>query len=272
MRSRLLAIALAVSLVVGLGTSVFAQRQSGDEVFGWPLQEWQRAVEALTLQAESQLPKTLPMPKLVRKGPASSGAVALTFDDGYSVEACASIADTLRKYDAVGTFFINGQWLQQQPNRWRRILEGMEVANHTRSHRDLKEAPDSVVINQIRSNEYLHETLLGRPMLKVLRPPYGAYDQRVGQIAMGLGYDQVVLWNVDTGDWKPGAKRKRIIRAATGAAPGSIILMHCAHDATAKALPEIVRHYQRRGIEVAALSSVLRGAGDNEGTSERYGG
>jgi peptidoglycan/xylan/chitin deacetylase (PgdA/CDA1 family) len=270
MRSRLLVIALAASLVAGLGTSVLAQRRSTDEAFGWPLQEWQRGMEALTLETESQLSKTLPKPKVVRKGPASSGAVALTFDDGYSVEACASIADTLREHGAVGTFFINGQWLQQQPKRWRDILEGMEVANHTRSHRNLEEAPDSVVINQIRSNEYVHESLLGRPMLKVLRPPYGAYDRRVGQIAKELGYDQIVLWNVDTGDWKPGAKRKSIIRAATDRAPGSIILMHCAHEATARALPQIVRHYQRRGIEVAGLSKVLRGAKGSKATAERY--
>ncbi len=269
MRSRLLAIALAASLVAGLGSSVSAQRRS-DEAFGWPLQEWQRGIEALALEAETQLSKTLPKPKLVRKGPASSGAIALTFDDGYSVEACASIADTLREHGAVGTFFINGQWLQQQPDRWRRILEGMEVANHTRSHRNLEEAPDSVVINQIRSNEYLHESLLGRPMLKVLRPPYGAYDRRVGQIAKGLGYDQIVLWNVDTGDWKPGAKPKRIVEAATGRAQGSIILMHCAHDATARALPQIVRHYQRRGIEVAGLSKVLVGAKAGKASAERY--
>jgi peptidoglycan/xylan/chitin deacetylase (PgdA/CDA1 family) len=97
-------------------------------------------------------------------------------------------------------------------------------------------------------------------MLKVLRPPYGAYGQRIGRIAWQLGYEQVVMWNVDTGDWQATARAKRIIRRATDAPPGSIILMHCAHDATARALPAIIRHYQRRGIEVAGLSTVLKGA------------
>lgn len=92
----------------------------------------------------------------------------------------------------------------------------------------------------------------------------------MGRIAKALGYDQVVLWSVDAGDWKPGAKRKRVIRAATGRAPGSIILMHCAHDASARALPKIVRHYQRRGIEVAGLSQVLVGARTSKATAERY--
>jgi len=110
-------------------------------------------------------------------------------------------------------------------------------------------------------------------MLKALRPPFGAYGERVGRIAKQLGYEHVVMWNVDTGDWKPNARPHRIIRAATGAAPGSIVLMHCARDATAKALPRIVRHYQRRGIEVAGLSAVLKGAKGQRGKakSEPYG-
>jgi peptidoglycan/xylan/chitin deacetylase (PgdA/CDA1 family) len=251
---------LAVLLAVSMGGTVFAQGRSDDDVFGWPLDEWQRASEGLAAEAELPPNKTLPSPKMVRKGPRSSGAVALTFDDGYDAKACASIANTLRRYDAVGTFFINGQWIRREPNRWRRILEGMEVGNHTRSHPYLTAEPHPVVINQIRSNEWIHEQALGRPMLKVLRPPYGAYGERVGRIAKQLGYDHIVMWSVDTGDWKPNAKAKQVVRRAIDAPPGSIILMHCGPRATAKAMPRIVRHYQRRGIEVAGLSDVIKGA------------
>jgi peptidoglycan/xylan/chitin deacetylase (PgdA/CDA1 family) len=266
-------VALLLSLLLlGTGPGVFAQGQPSAEVFGWPLEEWQQQVEASMSDSEPPRSKMLPSAMVVRKGPASSGAVALTFDDGYDAKACASIAETLRRYGAVGTFFINGQWLTREPERWRRILEGMEVANHTRSHPRLTQAPHPVVINQIRTNEWIHERVLGRQMVKALRPPYGAHGERVGRIAKSLGYDYLVMWNVDTGDWKPRAKAKRIVRAATGAAPGSIILMHCAREATAKALPSIVRHYQRRGIEVAGLSRVLTGARPSKATSERYGG
>ena len=263
---------LASMLLIGSGSGVFAQGQPGDGVFGWPLEEWQQQVEERMAGSEPPRSKTQPSAMVVRKGPASSGAVALTFDDGYNAKACASIADTLRRHDAVGTFFVNGQWLTREPNRWRRILEGMEVANHTRSHPRLTLEPHPVVLNQIRTNEWIHEQVLGRPMLKALRPPYGAYGERVGRIAKSLGYDHIVMWTIDTGDWKPTAKPKRIVRAATGAAPGSIILMHCAREATAKALPRIVRHYQRRGIEVAGLSQVLKGAKPSKATSEGYGG
>lgn len=259
MRRRVTGLMLAISLVLASFGGAAAQEQAEDGVFSWPLEEWLEWKPSVDAEREPSQANTTLKPKIVRRGPRSSGAVALTFDDGYNAEACASIADTLRRHGAVGTFFINGQWIKGEPKRWRRILRGMEVANHTRSHRNLTKASTRVVVNQIRSNEAIHEQALGRPMLKVLRPPLGASGKRVARIAKQLGYEHVVLWSVDTGDWKRNAGAKRIVRAATGRAPGSIILLHCARDATAKALPGILRHYQRRGIEVAGLSTVVPG-------------
>jgi peptidoglycan/xylan/chitin deacetylase (PgdA/CDA1 family) len=245
---------LAFVLVASTSWPVFAHGRSDDTAFAWPLQQWQQEHDRLLAVPRS---KSLPEPLVVRRGSRASKAVALTFDDGYNRSACARIANILRREGAVGTFFINGQWLRTAPAEWRRILEGMEVANHTRSHRSLTSEPHPVVLAQIRTNEQIHEQLLGRPMLNALRPPYGAYGERVGRIAKQLGYDYVAMWNVDTQDWRPGAKVKNIVRRAIDAPSGSIILMHCARDATAKSLPFIIRHYQRRGLSLAGLSAVL---------------
>lgn len=247
---RLLSAALTVVLAsAALPAGVLAV-ESDETSFPWPPAPW----------VTEPAPEGPPVAMVVRKGRPATGAVALTFDDGYNTKACARIGNILRRSDAVGTFFINGQWIKKRPQRWRAILEGMEVANHTRSHLDLTRESHPVVKGQIRTNEWIHERALGRPMLKVLRPPYGAYGERVGRIAAQLGYEHIAMWNVDTGDWRPNAKAKRIVRRAVDAPPGSIILMHCARDATARALPAIIRHYQQRGIELAGLSTVLQGA------------
>lgn len=241
-----------------------------------PVADWLRAQVAPSPRpAVEPEPEAVPESErpraaaVVRRGRPSTGAVALTFDDGYNSRACSLIADQLRRHDAVGTFFINGQWLQRAPVTWRRILEGMEVGNHTRSHPDLTHQPHPVVINQVRSNEDIHEQVLGRPMLKVFRPPYGAHSERTDRIAGQLGYEYVALWNVDSEDWRREATPASIVRRAVGAAPGSIILMHCARSATVKALPHVIRHYQRRGIELAGLSTVLEGAVTTRGGDAR---
>jgi peptidoglycan/xylan/chitin deacetylase (PgdA/CDA1 family) len=195
----------------------------------------------------------------VTSGAWATHAVALTFDDGYKRSACASIARTLRAHGAIGTFFVNGIHLASAPSAWRDILAGQQVGNHTRSHLRLTKQSEQVVRRQIVQNEALHERILGRPMLKVLRPPYGAHDARIRGIAGELGYRYTVLWSVDSRDWQRSATVRSIIDRATDAPPGSIILMHCGPRETPLALARIIRHYQARGITLAGLDVVLRG-------------
>lgn len=251
--------ALALGLVLSTSSVAVAQRESPGSTAHTLAGALELLAETLTETADWQPTLTEPpMARIVRSGPRSSGAVALTFDDGFNLGACTRIADTLREHGATGTFFINGNHLKAQPEKWRRVLEGMPVANHTRSHLNLTDQVHRVVRKQIREDEAVHERVLGRPMLKLLRPPYGASGDRIRRIAAELGYDRIVLWSVDTQDWKRSSRSRAIARRAKGAPPGSIILMHCSRAATATALPSIIRHYQRRGIKVAGLDEVLR--------------
>ena len=72
---------------------------------------------ALVIMLVSSIPATAAIAKVVKSGLRSSGAVALTFDDGHNSAACSSIAKTLRAYNAKGTFFINGNLLKLKPAR-----------------------------------------------------------------------------------------------------------------------------------------------------------
>ena len=93
--------------------------------------------------------------------------------------------------------------------------QARDVAAHPRGHargqpHALPSRPDARTrirssASRSRENETIHERVLGRPMLKVLRPTYGAYGERVRRIATQLGYDRMVIWNVDTHDWKRGS-------------------------------------------------------------------
>jgi peptidoglycan/xylan/chitin deacetylase (PgdA/CDA1 family) len=186
-----------------------------------------------------------------------SGAIALTFDDGWGEASCERITRTLRANGVSATFFINGVHLRAQPGFWRRILRGFPVGNHTVSHVDLAGQADSDVRRQIARNEAIHEHILGRPMLKVLRPPFGSQDARVRRIAGSLGYRYTVLWSRSAADTSTAATVSSIVRHATGAPSGAIILMHCAREVTADALPAIIRHYQARGIDMVGLDTLL---------------
>jgi peptidoglycan/xylan/chitin deacetylase (PgdA/CDA1 family) len=195
--------------------------------------------------------------KVVKAAPRSTGAVALTFDDGWNVGACSRIADILRARDVKGTFFVNGRELLERPAKWRQILKGMPVGNHTRTHKNLTRQTGEVIRKQIESNEKTHERILGRSMLKLFRPPYGLHDKRVRRIAGELGYRYTVTWNVQPHDWSSKTTATQIIERATGARRGSIILLHCRYESTVKALPKIIRHYRQRGIKLVGLDTLL---------------
>jgi peptidoglycan/xylan/chitin deacetylase (PgdA/CDA1 family) len=195
--------------------------------------------------------------RVVRRGARTDKVVALTFDDGWNEDACRSIADTLRSHGVTGTFFVNGIHLRNAPARWRAILRGFPVANHTRTHRWLTRIEEDSIRRQIRLNEHDHQKALGRPLLKILRPPYGAYDERVLRVAGELGYDRTVLWDVSSGDTTRGATVGSVIRNASRGRNGSVVLMHCGPSVTPAALPAIIRSYRDRGFELVGLDRLF---------------
>ena len=183
--------------------------------------------------------------------------MALTFDDGWNHKACARIADVLRARDVTATFFINGRELDERPWKWRKILQGMPLGNHTYAHMRMTGLSNAAIRRQLQRIERVHEQLLGRPMLKVFRPPFGTYSERVRRVAAKAGYPRMVLWNVQPHDWSPRTTAGQIVKRATGARRGSIILLHCRYGATVQALPKIIRHYKQRGIRLVGLDELL---------------
>ena len=216
------------------------------------------AILAVALALIVALPVEAAGARVIEAAPRSSGAVALTFDDGWNHRACARIADILRTRGVTGTFFVNGRELEARPWKWRRILEGMPVGNHTYAHKRMTGLANDAIRRQLQRNEKVHERILGQPMLKLFRPPYGVYSERVRRVAAEVGYRRMVLWNVQPHDWSARTTARQIERRATGARRGSIILLHCRHGATVKALPRIIRHYRGRGIELVGLDELLR--------------
>jgi peptidoglycan/xylan/chitin deacetylase (PgdA/CDA1 family) len=181
--------------------------------------------------------------------------VALTFDDGWNVDRCARIANTLRSRGVMATFFPNGTYVRSAPSRWRSILRGFPVANHTYSHAWLDRLSASGIRSEITTNEAALERILGRPMLKLLRPPYGAYDGQVLDVAGALGY-RLVLWDVDSGDTLTSST-STVIDYATRGGDGSIVLLHCGPSVTPTALGSIIASYRARGFRFVDLATML---------------
>ncbi len=152
----------------------------------------------------------------------SGVVVYLTFDDGPNPTFTPQILDILSRHDARATFFVLGSLVQTYPDLVARIVaEGHTVANHTWNHENLAGLPRSSFDDSIGRTQ----AALADFATSCLRPPYGSIDAYTREWAATAGLD-LVLWTVDTNDWrKPGASviADRIVQGATDMA---IVLMH----------------------------------------------
>lgn len=182
--------------------------------------------------------------------------VALTFDDGPCSKVTPKILETLQEFDAVATFFMLGSQVEYYPALARKVADnGHEIANHTQNHKDLTMLHPSVIRQEIAiSSQKIYEATGRVPHL--VRPPYGAYNETVIQIA-GENQESIILWSVDSLDWKSRnakAVNDKILNSIT---PGSIVLMHDIHPSTADALPELLSILKEKGYEFVTVSQLL---------------
>src|SRR5699024_3361120 len=145
------------------------------------------------------------------------------------------ILEILKQFNAKATFFMLGNQVDYYPDiAYRTMKEGHEVANHSKSHPDFSRLSIEKMKNELDYTTEKIKEATGHPP-KFIRPPYGAYTDEVVAYA-GVLKQPVVLWSVDSLDWKsrnPNAIKQEVVSHVS---PGAIVLMHDIHSETADAL------------------------------------
>ncbi len=180
--------------------------------------------------------------------------VALTFDDGPS-EYTGEILDLLTQYGGAATFCIVGNRVSSYPDQIRAIAaQGSEIATHTWSHQKLTSLNSASMERQImRPIEAVHE-IVDAPV-RFLRPPYGAVDSNVRAVARKLGMP-IVLWSIDTEDWRTMNADKTARAILKNVKNGSIVLMHDVHQPTLQAMRTVIPELAARGYQMVTLSEL----------------
>ena len=183
-------------------------------------------------------------------------AVALTFDDGPSPRYTPQILAVLRRLHVPATFFAIGSEAAAYPELIEaELLAGMSVENHSYDHPQPFAQQPARVADQAIALGLASLRRLGADAT-LFRPPGGSFSPEVVRAAQSHG-ERTVLWSVDPGDWRRGARPRAIVRKVLAAVrPGSIVLLHDGggdRSATVAALPAIVAGIRRLGLELVAL-------------------
>ncbi len=185
---------------------------------------------------------------------ASTGmpAVALTFDDGPRQGSTDTILDILEEYNVPATFFIVGSCVSQNPDALKReVALGCELGSHTYNHNQLTNMSTSQIEEEMSSSIRAIEEASGGTVT-VMRPPYGAVNSDVKE-AIDL---PIIIWSVDTLDWKtrdPDSTLATVQEEVTG---GSIILMHDIYEETAEAVAKIIPWLQRQDYKLLTVTQL----------------
>ncbi|WP_067963165.1 polysaccharide deacetylase family protein [Nocardiopsis trehalosi] len=182
--------------------------------------------------------------------------VALTFDDGPG-EHTERLLDELDAYSAKATFYVLGTMVEAMPDVVARAAEeGHEIGGHSWDHDDLATKTGPEVAEDNKRTAAAIEEAAGAPP-RTMRPPYGTYsDASLENTDL-----PVILWDVDTQDWRTEKPEKIVETTVKGTTPGSIVALHDIHPQSVDAVPGILRELHAKGYHFVTVSELF---GDGE--------
>jgi peptidoglycan/xylan/chitin deacetylase (PgdA/CDA1 family) len=185
--------------------------------------------------------------------------IALTFDDGPGPYT-PRVLDVLRRRRVPATFFIVGQSLNSFGRTLRTELrDGFVIGDHTENHKPLALLSEhdqraQLVDQAFRVHGY------GAPYPRLFRPPYRSFNATTLAVARKL-HMLMVLWTVDSADYRQPGTNAIVSRVLSGARPGAIILMHDAggtRTQTLAALPTIIQRLRGKRYRLVTVPKLLR--------------
>lgn len=180
--------------------------------------------------------------------------IALTFDDGPYPKVTGHILDVLEKNGVCATFFVLGSRIEGHEDMLTRMDElGCEIGNHSFSHADLTRLSKADCQRELSDTDAEIRRVTGHEA-SVVRPPYGYYNKTV----MSAAGRPLILWTVDTNDWRgkaPGEIADYVIQQAK---EGSVILMHDQQTQTADAMEIIIPTLIEEGFRFVTVSELIR--------------
>jgi peptidoglycan/xylan/chitin deacetylase (PgdA/CDA1 family) len=184
--------------------------------------------------------------------------IALTIDDDWSAARVGTIFDMLQRSSVAATFFPYANATRSDPGLWRAITAaGYPYANHTRSHPWMTRLDRSAQAAEITEARTILEAMTGTPMLPVFRPPYGAYDAGLLDVARETGFPTVLLWDTSDADTSLRATPAQLVRAAMRGTNGSVLLTHGGPTLTPLILPTVISLYRDMGFRFVTVPELL---------------
>jgi len=195
------------------------------------------------------------LPGTLRRGPAGSKRIALTFDDGPD-DLTEQYLDLLDDLGVPATFFLIGENCAARPELVREYRRrGHQIASHGYDHTRFPKLGRKELLDQCaRTETALGGQTTGRPWV---RPPHGSLDIASGVTLIAAGYT-IALWSVSSCDYEIRTPEGLVeICAPDKVKGGDVLLFHEGQQWTINALPRIVTALHAAGLECVTMHDLF---------------
>jgi peptidoglycan/xylan/chitin deacetylase (PgdA/CDA1 family) len=196
----------------------------------------------------------------VSTGGARRREIALTFDDGPG-PFTLSVVRQLSRLHVPATFFQVGFMAPLFPQAERAVASNplFVIGDHTERHAILGRLSRAAQAAQVDDQAW---RLSGRgiPYPHLFRPPFGIFNRTTLAI-LRRRHMLMVLWSVDSQDYRRRGTAAIVSRVLRAARPGAIVLMHDAggdRSQTVAAVPAIVKALRRRHYQLVTVPRLLQ--------------
>ena len=194
--------------------------------------------------------------KPIEKGSADKKQMALIVNVVWGNEYLPSMLETLKKNKVKVTFFVGGQWAEDNPALLKKMQQaGHDIQSHGYSH------PHPTLLSKEQNKEEIVKT--EKAIEKVIKkktnlfaPAYGEFNQTVLEAAYELKY-KTIYWSIDTIDWQKPSPEVLTARVVDKAHNGAIVLMHPTAS-TAKAMPGLIKDLKNKGYQLVTVTNLLK--------------
>ena len=182
--------------------------------------------------------------------------ISISFDCAWGVDYTDRILEIMEKYNVKCTFFTVKFWTEKYGDYVEKIHKaGHEIGTHSSTHKYMSRLSEEEIEKEITASCEAIEKITGEKV-KLFRPPYGDYNDRLIKCVDGLGL-KTVQWSVDSLDWKDLSCDSIVERVVKKVKSGSIILCHNNGLHTADALPKIFEVLLAQGYQFVPISELV---------------
>ncbi len=192
-------------------------------------------------------------------------SIAITFDDGPSIEFNPKINEVLSDNKAHATFFMVGYMMNNCKSCISNTVNhGNIVGSHTFEHMNLTKNDIGTINTSLNKVNNIYKEVVGKN-IKYLRPPYGSFN-KTNLSNINLSF---ILWNLDTEDWRYRNKEHVVNYIKENVKDGCIILMHELYQSSYEALEEILPWLYANDYQVVNIEELasLKGTTLNNNTA-----